>query len=110
MRGFHHLDRRGRTAIAIASDNDTFQRAVPQRLERSSKLSCAFARANDHHPAFRPFGKMRGQRARRVSRGDGGLEKPGQEGAVVRFHTATSKTKTPSAPPSSSATIRPPTA
>ena len=108
MRRFEHPDMTGRTGIAIAGDNHALQRTVPETLESCRQLGGPFPGADYDSAALRPFRQMLRKSTFGIRSRNRGMEERAQYVPILRRHRATSATKIPSIPPSSSATTRAP--
>ena len=77
-------------AIAVAGDDQPFDRPVPDLLERRRHLRRALAGADDDGATLRPGRQMIPDRALRIGGGDGGIEDRDEEGfgiesSVIQF-------------------------
>ena len=84
MRGLDDLDALAGRGIAVAGDDDAFERPVPGLLEGRCHLRRALAGADDDGAALRLCRQVTADGQFGIGGGDGGLEDRGQETASGR--------------------------
>ena len=86
VRRLDHVDRARRHAVAVAGDDEAFQRAVPMILHGPRHRRRRLAGADDHAAACGRFRQVRGQAMGRLRALDGRVQQAAQQGPRLRAH------------------------